>query len=241
MTRSSISPYLGHPARSVVTLPGALNPRRRDHLIAALVSLAVIVGSAGWGELAKGRHPQPRAHAPAPNVEWFTAPWLPPETPDPEPEDAAQAAVDLRPQMLADIPALGPTTFVQPLEPPPAGMMGVGGLLIIPAGPGHLDYGGKIFDPSQLDRQPAPISQTQPTYPFEMRRDNRSGQVVVDFVVDATGRVSRVSAASSSERGFESAAVAAVSKWRFQPGRKGGRAVATHMLVPIVFTLNPDS
>ena len=43
-----------------------------------------------------------------------------------------------------------------------------------------------------------------------------------------------------SQREFESAAVQAVSKWKFKPGRKGGRAVNTHMQVPIVFTLNED-
>ena len=39
---------------------------------------------------------------------------------------------------------------------------------------------------------------------------------------------------------FEAAAVQAVSKWKFKPGRKGGRDVPTHMQVPIVFTLNEE-
>ena len=47
-------------------------------------------------------------------------------------------------------------------------------------------------------------------------------------------------AARSTQREFESAAVQAVSKWKFRPGKKSGRAVNTHMQVPIVFTLNEE-
>jgi len=37
---------------------------------------------------------------------------------------------------------------------------------------------------------------------------------------------------------LEAAAVEAVSQWKFTAGQKGGRKVNTHMMVPIVFTLN---
>jgi len=31
-----------------------------------------------------------------------------------------------------------------------------------------------------------------------------------------------------------------VSKWRFRPGKKGGRAVNTRMAVPIVFNITDE-
>jgi len=37
---------------------------------------------------------------------------------------------------------------------------------------------------------------------------------------------------------FGAAAVAAVSRWSFKPGRKAGHPVFTHMQVPIEFTLD---
>jgi protein TonB len=74
-----------------------------------------------------------------------------------------------------------------------------------------------------------------------MRRAGISGEVVVDFIVDTNGEVRNAYAAHSSQREFEAAAVQAVSKWKFRPGRKNGHAVFTHMQVPIVFTLNEDS
>jgi protein TonB len=243
MTKSSISALPGHPAHGVVGAPGALNHLRGDHLIGAMVSLSVILGVVWLGEMTKGASPKSRAKPQVDTIQFMVMPWIEPDTPEVAQKDVTKPAADLRPPMLPDVPQLGmPDTFVQPLEPPPPGPVGVdGGLIAIPAGPGRLDYGGKIFDPSQLDRQPVPISQTRPNYPFEMRRNDISGQVVVDFIVDAGGHVDRALAASSSNREFESAAVSAVSKWRFQPGRKAGHAVNTHMQVPVVFTLNPDS
>ena len=73
-----------------------------------------------------------------------------------------------------------------------------------------------------------------------MRRAGLSGTVNVDFIVDTSGNVRAPYAASSSQREFESSAVAAVSKWRFRPGKKSGHTVNTHMQVMIVFTLNNE-
>ena len=36
-------------------------------------------------------------------------------------------------------------------------------------------------------------------------------------------------------------AVRAVSKWKFKPGRRGGKAVNTRMSVPIVFNLDSEN
>ena len=50
--------------------------------------------------------------------------------------------------------------------------------------------------------------------------------------------VANAEAVRSSRAEFEASAMAAVSKWKFRPGRKSGRAVTTHLQVPIVFSLN---
>jgi TonB family protein len=70
-----------------------------------------------------------------------------------------------------------------------------------------------------------------------MRRAGITGEVVVDFVVDIDGEVKFAAPVRSSRKEFEAAAVAAVSKWKFKPGQKGGRDVPTHLQVPIVFSL----
>jgi len=96
---------------------------------------------------------------------------------------------------------------------------------------------GQVYEISALDQTPVARFQARPQYPFEMRRAGVSGEVVVDFLVDTNGEVQDAYALRSSQKDFEAAAVQAVSKWKFKPGRKGGRDVPTHMQVPIVFTL----
>ena len=96
----------------------------------------------------------------------------------------------------------------------------------------------QVFDVTMLDQRPVPRFQARPQYPFEMRRTGTTGEVVVEFIVDVHGQVQNAYALRSSRTEFESAAVQAVSKWRFRPGRKDGRAVPTRMQVPILFTLN---
>jgi protein TonB len=105
-----------------------------------------------------------------------------------------------------------------------------------PGGLGHIT----VFDPKMLDQVPVPKFQARPQYPFEMRRQGIAGEVVVDFIVDARGEVQQAHALRSSHREFEAAAVLAVTKWKFRPGRKAGQTVHTRMQVPIVFTLNEE-
>jgi TonB family protein len=98
--------------------------------------------------------------------------------------------------------------------------------------------GETLFDISKLDQTPVARFQARPQYPLEMRRAGITGEVVVEFVVDVNGDVINATALRSSRTEFEAAAVAAVSKWKFKPGRKGGRDVNTRLQVPIVFTMN---
>ena len=95
-----------------------------------------------------------------------------------------------------------------------------------------------MFDPGQLSQQPVARYQARPDYPYEMKRDGRTGEVLVDFIVDTNGNVRRAFAARSSSPEFEEAACRAVARWKFKPGRRGGVPVFVHMQVPIVFSLN---
>lgn len=94
-----------------------------------------------------------------------------------------------------------------------------------------------VFEIAQLDRRPAARFQARPQYPAAMRESGEPGQVVVEFVVDAEGNVQDAVARRSSRPEFESAAVDAVSKWKFLPGQKGGVNVNTRLQIPIVFSV----
>jgi TonB family protein len=97
----------------------------------------------------------------------------------------------------------------------------------------------KTADLAKLDRLPRPTLRVVPDYPKELREAGVTGEVLVEFVVDATGAVKGAAPVRSTDRGFEAAAVAAVEKWEFGAGVKGGRPVNTRMQQVISFSLKP--
>jgi protein TonB len=175
---------------------------------------------------------------------------MPPLEPEPQEiieatDDAPPEEIEFAPPMQADVPSVNvETPFVQKLQPPPPpGLERPTGVISIPktSASRALGQGMKdLFDLKNLDQQPSPRFQAKPVYPFEMRRAGITGQVVVAFIVDSRGNVREAYSLKSSHREFEQAAVQAVSKWRFRPGKKGGRAVNTRMNVPIVFNITDD-
>lgn len=159
------------------------------------------------------------------------------ESPNPE-----VTPPDLAPPMQPDAPQFAPPeAFVQKMQPLPTEGVKISNASIIPE---TRDPGAfkniPVFDPSMLDQTPVPKFQARPQYPLEMRRTGTTGEVVVEFIVDPNGDVYNAYALRSSQREFEAAAVAAVAKWKFKPGRKSGRDVPTHMQVPIRFSLNEE-
>jgi TonB family protein len=95
----------------------------------------------------------------------------------------------------------------------------------------------KIYAQSEVDVIPSPTLQTAPQYPEELQRARVGGTVTVRFVVDENGDVQDARAVDSTDKRFESAALDAVRKWKFKPGRKGGKPVDTQMELPINFHL----
>lgn len=107
-----------------------------------------------------------------------------------------------------------------------------------PVGEGEGLWRDQIALSGSLDRTPRTRLQTAPLYPAEARRDGRSGTVTVEFVVNEAGEVMNPRVTGASDRIFEEAAVRAVAKWRFEPGRRDGQIVRFRMVVPIHFSLN---
>jgi protein TonB len=217
---------------------------RRDLIIGLLVSFVLHGGIAWLGELEPAVTPQ-KPKEEVPTIQLMEMPKIEPDEPEKvDTDEAPPKPVDFAPPMQTDVPQIvTDTSFVQKLQPPPPDGLTINkGAITIPQGQvGGLGKGIEVFDISKLDQAPVAKFQARPQYPFEMRRAGIAGEVLVDFIVDSNGDVRNAYAARSSQREFESAAVQAVSKWKFRPGKKGGRNVNTHMQVPIVFTLNEDS
>ncbi|MEO6996245.1 MAG: TonB family protein [Lacunisphaera sp.] len=92
--------------------------------------------------------------------------------------------------------------------------------------------------PLQADFGDAILRQwVQPEYPEAARLAKLEGKVVVEFVVEADGKVTRTSVKNSTDQKFDASALAAVQNWTFDAATAEGKSVASGMEVPIVFKL----
>jgi len=177
-------------------------------------------------------------------------PTLPPEEPEKkqneEPQDEDAVVSTIAPPSLVEIPNVVPNaSFVMPPEPPPPpGVATAKGVVTIPANPRPPGWGrgySNLFDISQLDQIPVATYRAIPTYPYELKRNGTEGTVTVGFICDTEGNVRDAYIVNSTNRGFDAPAVQAVSKWKFKPGKRGGKVVNTRMSVPIVFNLDSEN
>jgi len=94
------------------------------------------------------------------------------------------------------------------------------------------------FDATRVDRVPQVLKKVEPAYPNRARSLGICGKVVVRFLVETDGRVSKPSIVEARPAGyFEQNALEAVRQWRFKPGYLGGRAVAAWVTLPVQFRL----
>lgn len=156
--------------------------------------------------------------------------------PEEEPEEKIEELDDtpveniMAPPSLVDLPTVVPVNaFTQPIAPPPPpGLTAAKGAITIPVTKPGANFGkgiGNLFSMNDLDQRPTPISQQPPAYPYDMRRAGINGTVVVEFIISTSGDVIQTQIVRSSHREFEMPALQAVQKWKFKPGRKGGRVV----------------
>jgi protein TonB len=96
-----------------------------------------------------------------------------------------------------------------------------------------LDAGAQVDQPPRnLPTNPAP------DYPLEARRAGWEGRVMLLVSVNVSGLVEDAKIHESSGYAvLDDAALSAVRRWRFAAARKGVRAVASDVLVPIRFSL----
>ena len=99
-------------------------------------------------------------------------------------------------------------------------------------------HGPRPVSPEHLDNPPRTRTQPVPVYPYEAKIDGRRGGGGVEFVVDETGKVLDPHVVRSNDPIFETPTLRAVSKWRFEPGRRNGQVVRFRMAVPVAFALN---
>jgi protein TonB len=97
----------------------------------------------------------------------------------------------------------------------------------------------EVFQPGSGVSLPTVVSEVKPEYTPEAKRAHIEGNVIVDAVVLADGKVGNVTVARSldSTFGLDQEAVKAAKQWTFKPGRKNGKPVAVRVSIELMFTL----
>lgn len=102
-----------------------------------------------------------------------------------------------------------------------------------------LQAGGSPRRPGEVHTFPRYGDNARPAYPPLARLRGYQGVVVLSVEVLADGRAGRVEIKDSAGHDIlDRAALEAVRSWRFEPGRKEGRAVTMSVDVPVRFVLN---
>ncbi|MCE5336952.1 MAG: energy transducer TonB [Desulfobacteraceae bacterium] len=97
---------------------------------------------------------------------------------------------------------------------------------------------GAEFEAARIDHAPQVVRKIEPAYPSRARKQGICGKVVVRFLVESDGSVSRPFVVEARPAGyFEQSALEAIRQWRFKPGWFKGRAVSTWVTLPVQFRL----
>lgn len=92
-----------------------------------------------------------------------------------------------------------------------------------------------VFEAAAVDEVPVPVLQPKPALPAGFKGDKAPPPVDVSLVVDGAGVVREAKVVTPGQFELDTAAVAILAKWRYRPGRKDGKPVATRLIVPVAF------
>jgi outer membrane biosynthesis protein TonB len=98
--------------------------------------------------------------------------------------------------------------------------------------------GDSVADSLRVDQPPAPLSGIRPAYPAELRQSPEDGFVLVEFVVETSGRIDLCSfkVIEASNSAFVPTTREALLPIRFKPGVKGGHPVRTRVREKVSYT-----
>lgn len=85
---------------------------------------------------------------------------------------------------------------------------------------------------------PQALFTPEPEFPDKANHENFQGIVILNVIVDKTGKVQNIRLVRPLGMGMEEAAVAALKTWRFKPAEREGEPVAVEMNIEVAFNKN---
>jgi len=238
--------YLGKkvvspPPRESVTYvpteaPPPMKPSRKE-----------VAGGGGGGD--RDKFQAPKGRVPKQALEQITPPAI--VVRNEHPKLTAEPTVVVPPQVKLQSNALnlGNPTAPMPSGPPSNGTgsgggigSGSGGGIGVGSGPGVGEgrgggIGGGVFRIGGGVSAPKAIFAPDPEYSEEARKAKYQGTVVLSLIVGADGVPRDIKIARSVGLGLDEKAIETVKTWKFEPGTKDGKAVATYATIEVAFHL----
>lgn len=87
---------------------------------------------------------------------------------------------------------------------------------------------------------PVPRETVLPVHPIALRRGGVEGNVRVEGVIDATGRMRDLHVLEASSHEFIAPSLAALNRWTYEPARLDGAPVAVRVNIPVSYILLPE-
>jgi TonB family protein len=84
---------------------------------------------------------------------------------------------------------------------------------------------------------PKVVRKSEPQYTEQARAAKTEGTVVLNLEIDSQGRARNIQVKRGVDPGLDANAIKAIGTWRFDPGRKNGRPVATRATIEVNFHL----
>jgi TonB family protein len=95
--------------------------------------------------------------------------------------------------------------------------------------------GGGIYRPGGAVSAPRLIDEAKPRYTSDALQSRIQGTVLLEAVVRSDGHASHIRVLRSLDQGLDEEAVAAVARWRFEPGRLAGEPVDVLVTIMVDF------
>lgn len=226
---------------------------KRDLIIGLLVSI-LVHGGLGWGgEFMKGKKKKVvEEEGDEMTVMVQAPPAIEPEEVEADTSNENQSnqptEQSFAPPTLVDAPqAVNFDSFTQQLQPPPPPNVNVSKQMSVPKGPPATGAVARnmanVFNIKDLDQRPEDRPGNKgikPNYPYDLKRAGVTGSVQIEFIIDENGNVIDAWVTKATNREFEQPTLQAAMRWKFKPGRKGGKAVKVRAsrLVPFQISDN---
>ena len=121
------------------------------------------------------------------------------------------------------------------------GLSLVGGLATYPANALQPAGETQLGDEAELDARPELVRFVEVDYPPEALRRGIEGTVLLDLVINETGRIDSVSVAEGIDPSLDAAAVRAARDFVFTPAMAGGESVAVLLQYEYTFSIREET